>query len=330
MKNKLITNNSNIALPVALWLIVDNYDYHTESNYISATGLMKPLRQIILAPRVEEANWYVPDVADKIASALGSTIHDSIEKAWKNDYKQGLKLLGYPEDIINKVLVNPEPDAINKDSIVIYLEQRATKNIAGYIVGGKFDMVAEGTVNDYKTTSAYSWMFGTRDDDHCLQGSIYRWLNPEKITEDNIIIHYIFTDWQRSSALSNPDYPDCRVKDKVIPLMSIKDTEQWILAKLEQVDKFWNAPESMIPECTDEELWISKPKYKYYSNVDKTSGRCTKNFDSLLEANAHLAFKGKGIVLTEQSEPKRCGYCSVRSICTQKDKYFPEAEWNDL
>ena len=43
-------NNSNVPLSLAVFLATDNYDH--ESDTISATTLIKPLRQIILAARV--------------------------------------------------------------------------------------------------------------------------------------------------------------------------------------------------------------------------------------------------------------------------------------
>ena len=324
-----ITNKQGIPLPMAVWAVLDDYDYCNDPNYISATGLMKPLRHIVLKPRVEEDNWYKPDVSDKIASAFGSTLHNSIENAWKDPVARShaLKLLGYSDEIINSIVVNPTPDQLYANCIPIYLEKRTTKAINGYTIGGKFDMVAEGKVQDYKSTSAFSWMYGTRDEDHILQGSIYRWLNPDIITEDTIIINYFFTDWQRSSAKSNPNYPDSRIKSKELPLMSLEDTEAWIVNKLAEIDRYLYEQEAAIPLCTEAELWMSDPVYKYYSDPNKTSGRSTKNFDSYLEATEYLAAKKKGLIKTSQSLPKRCGYCPVYSICTQKDAYFAEDDW---
>ena len=324
-----ITNQLNMPLPMAVWAVVDDYDYCNDPNYISATGLMKPIRQIVLKPRVEADNWWKPDVSDKIASAFGSTLHNSIENAWKNSEVRSyaLQLLGYSDAVIQSILVNPKPHELYPECIPIYLEKRTTKTIGGYTIGGKFDMVAEGKVHDYKSTSAFSWMYGTRDEDHIIQGSIYRWLNPDIITEDVISINYFFTDWQKSSAKSNPNYPDSRIKSKELPLMSLEDTEKWILNKLANITQNLHEPESALPFCTDEELWMSDPVYKYYSDPNKTSGRSTKNFDSYLEATDHLASKKKGVIITSQSLPKRCGYCPVASVCTQKDQYFSEDDW---
>ena len=322
-----ITNNFNISLSLAVWLLHDEYDYVNEPNYISVTTLMKPLRHIILPRRIPR-ELVETDVSDFIARALGHSLHDSIEKSWVKGYKRSLALLGYPEKVIERVLINPTPEelASTPNAIPIYLEQRAKKTVTvngkTWTVGGKFDMVAEGIVHDNKSTSAYTWVYGGRDEEHQQQGSLYRWLNPDKITEDFIRINYIFTDWQKSQAKQNPNYPQKRVESKDIVLLSEAEVQRWVEWKLQLVMKYWDAPERDIPNCTDEELWMSDPKFKYYADPAKTSGRSTKNFDSLLEANAFKAEKGnKGIIITVPGEPKRCDYCDAFPLCTQKDKY---------
>lgn len=321
-----ITNNSNVPLALAVWLVHDEYDYINEPNYISVTRLMKPLRHLILPSRVPDSVKVPVDVEDLTASAMGKTLHDGVEKAWVKGYKKNLAKLGYPEEAIARVLINPEPEDLKPDSVPVYLEQRAMRKITvkgvEYTIGGKFDMVAEGIVHDNKSTTAYTWLYGTKDDDYKLQGSLYRWLNPDKITEDFIRICFIFTDWQKAQAKQNPNYPQKRLLYKDIPLMSLEETEAWIVDKLTKLSVFKDQPEEKLPECTPEELWLSDPLYKYYSDPTKTSGRSTKNFDSAKEAQAFMIERaGKGVLITVPGTAKRCGYCDAFPICSQKDKY---------
>lgn len=323
-----ITNNSDIPLGLAVWLLYDEYDYIEEDNYISVTGLMKPIRHIILPPRVPMESQEA-DLESYISRALGHSLHDSIEKAWIKGYKRSLQLLGYSDNTIKRVLVNPTPEelAAVQDPVPVYLEQRSFKKVVvngvTFTIGGKFDMVAEGIVHDNKSTTAYTWVYGTKDDDYKLQGSLYRWLNPDKITEDFIRINFIFTDWQKASAKQNPNYPQSRVRYKDVPLMSIEETEQWVIAKIKQIMQYKDSPESKIPECTDEELWRSDPKFKYYLDPTKVSGKSTKNFDSMVEAKTYMMNEkgGRGIIITQPGEVKRCAYCNAFPICTQKDRY---------
>lgn len=326
-----ITNNNDTPLSLAVWLVHDEYDYINEPNYISVTKLMKPIRHIVLPPRVPVAER-TADVDDFISRALGHSLHDSIEKAWVKGHRRNLAKLGYPESVINRVMVNPTDSDIavfkaksGVDPIPVYLEQRAVRkiNVRGidFLIGGKFDMVAEGIVHDNKSTTAYTWVHGTRDEDYKIQGSLYRWLNPDKITADFIRICFIFTDWQKAMAKADPKYPQKRLQYKDVPLMSLEETEAWVIDKLNKVLENQDKEEPDVVPCTPDELWMSDPVYKYYADPNKTSGRSTKNFDNIKEAKIFMADKlGKGILKTFPGEAKRCGYCDAYPVCTQKEK----------
>lgn len=326
-----ITNTAQVSLPVAVWLVHDEYDYVKEDHYISATALLKPIRQIVLASKVDPETQSI-DVMDMLKVSLGHAIHDSIEKAWTRGAERALRLLGYPQKVRDAIRINPTDEDLKAypDSIPIYLEQRAIREIevsgVKYKVGGKYDIVTEGLLQDFKSTSAFVWVKGSRDDEHRLQGSIYRWLNPDKIKEDFIRINYIFTDWKRGDAKRDPKYPQNPIMHKDIQLMSERDTEAWVRARIAEIIKYQDAPENKIPECTDEELWRSDPVFKYFSDPAKAQqpgARSTKNFEAMHEARAFMAEKGgKGVIVPIEGVPKRCDYCGVYDVCKQKDRYF--------
>lgn len=323
-----ITNNTGISLPLAVWLLHDDYDYIKDKNYISTTSLLKSTKQIILSRRVpvEEREM---DIAALLASRFGHAVHDSIEKAWRASGKQNMRRLGYPEHIVDNILIDPTPEEIkaNPNAIKVLMETRAIKEIVvggkTFKIGGKFDMVIDGRLFDFKTTSVYSYTMGDKNEDYSMQGSIYRWLNPEEITSEHIFIQFLFTDWQKVMARSNPEYPQNKYKEHPVELKSLMETEQFIHDKVLEISRLWDAPEEKLPECTDKELWRSAPKYKYYSNPDKTDGRSTKNFDSLKEANDFWKGEkaGKGIVITVPGEVKACAYCAAYEICKQRTQY---------
>ncbi len=322
-----ITNQHDISLPLAVWLLHDEYDYINEPNYISATSLLKPTKQLILSKRVRKEGLEV-DLSTMIASSVGHAVHDSIEKAWTISGAAGMAKLGYDPQITENLVVNPTTEQLrNSNSIVpIWFEQRTIKEIqigdVTYKVGGKFDLVLDGRLFDFKTTSVWTYIKRGKDEDYSQQGSIYRWLNPQLITSDNIYIQFLFTDWQRSMAASNKDYPKTKVLEYPVPLLSIPDTEAFISAKLHELSRLWDAPESEIPDCTDKELWRSDPVYKYYANPEKTQ-RSTKTCNTMAEAQAAMAEKGgKGVIKTIPGEVKACDYCPAFTICRQKDAYF--------
>lgn len=325
-----ITNLKNFPLELAVWVAHNDYDFQPQSNTISATGLMKPLRQIILPPRIASNGTAALDVEDLIASALGTAIHSAIQRAWEHgNHILSLRELGYSDETIKRIIINPTDEQLKTvpKIIPVYVEQRANKTIqVGNItvnVSGKFDMVCAGRVTDTKSTTVFSWIMGNKDDDYRLQMSIYRWLNPEKITEDHGRINFVFTDWSKLDARRRPGYPKNRLEYKLIKLLSIEETEQWIRNKISQILQYQMADERDIPYCTDEELWMGALTFKYYTNAKtaEQGGRSTRNFDTLEEANQHLYDKGKGVVKEVKGTPKRCGYCSAFTVCTQKDQY---------
>lgn len=324
-----LTNHSDFGLVMAVWLAHDEYangkEDFPDQNVISATALMKPTRPIVLESRLDPTET-IPDVADMVASKFGTAIHDSVENAWKTGYELALRRLGYPAGMIKKIKINPE--TVEPGDIPVYLEQRGFRSIkvgsVEVLISGKFDQIVNGELNDIKTTSAYTYTNGTKEDDYRLQGSIYRWLNPEKVTSDFIRIQHVFTDWQRMQARTNPNYPQSRLVEKRIQLMSLEETENWIRSKIADITKNQMLEEHELPFCTDDELWKTDPVWKYYSDPAKAAegGRATKNFPNKPSAYFHLSEKkGKGVIVEVPGQVKACGYCPVFDICTQKDQY---------
>lgn len=310
------TNVTGVPLSVAVYLATDTYDH--VPNSISVTSLLKPLRQIILRARVP-SEMNVTDILSLVKSRTGTAIHDSIERAWKTNYRKALKRLGYPDSVIDRVKINPDPDTVTESDIPVYMELRTQREIMGYTITGKFDFVAEGRLEDFKSTTVFTWINGNKDEDHSLQGSLYRWLNPQIILEDHMAIQYIFTDWMPGRAAAEEKYPNKPMEQKLIPLLSIEDTEQYVKERLLQVKQLWNADETVLPLCNDKELWRNAPHYKYYKNPAKRL-RSTKNFDSSADAYVRHAEDGKvGVVVEVPGMVIACKYCAAFPVCTQKD-----------
>lgn len=320
--NQLYTNTLNISLPLAVFLATDDYDY--VPNTISATTLLKPIRQWVLTKRVSPTDA-LRDVSSLVSSRMGSALHTALEHAW-DEPTNALKALGYPDKVIERIRINPKPEELKPDTIPIYKEQRSFKKLGKHTISGKFDFVAEGQVHDYKSTSVYSYLNQTNEDKWSLQGSIYRWLNPEIITRDTLAIHFIFTDWSKASASKDPKYPQSRVHSKILKLLSLEETEAYIQAKLKEYEKFLKADEDKIPFCTDEELWRKPATYKYYRDPSKTQ-RSTKNFETSAEAYKRFHEDGAtGLVKEVKGGVSACKYCSAFTVCSQKDAYIHSGE----
>ena len=312
----MFTNKSNYPLPIAVWLATDTYDGNSEDKAISATALLKPLKEIVLANQNKKGTKQL-DLDNLLPSRMGTAYHSAIEQAWLNeDLHKTLINLGLSEQQAKTVIVNPT--SVNNLDYPIYVEKRSSKVINGWTISGKFDLVDNGQVNDIKSTSVYSYMLGSNDENHRLQGSIYRWLNPEIITNEFIRINYIFTDWSKQEARKKHDYPQQRILSKELMLHSIEDTEEYIKNKLDKVDSFLGSDQSILPNCTDSEMWISDTVYKYYSSIDLK--RATKVFTTYSEAINYQLSQGKGFIKTHKGEPKRCNYCSVSHLCKQREE----------
>lgn len=319
------TNLFGIDLSLAVWLLADSYDFIPGDRSISATSLLRPTKQTILGYRVDQTQADIPDLSDRISLRLGHAIHDSVEQAWKTDMRRSMILMGIPKKTIDRIKINPEPDTLVTGDIPVYIEKRGTRSILGWTVSGKMDMSINGKLKDIKSTSVYTYLLGRKDSDYILQGSIYKWIHPDKVTADDIDIQFVFTDWNKMMSRTTPDYPEKRLISYSLPLMAEKETERFIKDKINEIVHFMDADQDQIPRCTDEELWRSKPTWKYYSDPSKTDGRSTKNFDNAAEANAMLAEKGKGVVKYVPGEVKACLYCRAFSVCNQRKEY----EFND-
>ena len=311
-------NTSSVSLSMAVFLATDDYDYNDDPHTISATSLIKPLRQLILSGRVEQEDSPI-DLTQMVSSRMGSAIHDAIERAWTSNYSGALQILGYPKKVIEKVRVNPKPEELHDGVIPVYLEQRSHKKVGKWTVSGKFDFVGDGRVEDFKSTSVYTAINKTNDDKYIMQGSIYRWLNPDLITKPEMAIQFIFTDWSAAKARTDPSYPQNRIQQRILPLKSVQEIDHYVRQRLYQIETYMDAPEESIPLCTDEDLWRSEPVFKYYKNPAKMS-RSTKNFDSRQDAYLRLIEDGsQGVVVEVPGQVTACKYCSAFSICSQKD-----------
>ena len=318
-------NVSEVPLALAVFLASDYYDYATDPNTISATTLLKPLRQIVLPPRIPQGMGLV-NLGDMLASRMGAAIHDSIEKAWLTNHRQAMEAIGLPKKVIDLIRINPKKEELTEGIIPVYLEQRLSRKLGKWTVTGKFDFVAEGRVQDFKSTTTFTYKNQTNADKYTQQGSIYRWLDPQLITQDEMDIHYIFTDWKAAMAKTDPKYPPRRFHRQSFPLLSLAETQRFIDNKLNLIERHWNSDEADLPPCTDDELWRSEPVFKYYANPEKTA-RSTKNFATQAEAMVKFVQDGsKGLVKEVPGQVVACKYCPAFAACSQKDQLIASGD----
>lgn len=318
MSSLKYTNKHDISAALAVFLLHDDYEYDSRPNSVSATSLLKPLRQLVLIHQNKQMGKEV-DISDLAASRMGSALHDGCEKAW-NDPKtleKAMDLWGFPQAVRNKVKINPP--SVKEGDIPIYVEQRYEKELNGWIITGKYDLVMDGVLNDYKSTSTWTYIYDSNADNYTKQGSIYKWLVPDQIKSPYININFLFTDWSKVKAMQDGSYPQLRVHTKKYPLMEPAEIEAWMIDKLAQLDAHKNNPQEMLPLCTDEELWATETVYKYFKNPAKKS-RATKNFKTLDEALIRKTDDGNvGEIVEVPGQVKACRYCPAVNICKQAE-----------
>lgn len=329
---QLLKNDSNIPLSVAVYLAAANYDFVPNLKSLSATDFNRSVRQIILRNRIGAGNLATEptDIANLVKSKNGTAIHDSIEKTWINESlrKAALRALGYPEKIVNRIVVNPTKEYLqqNPEAIPVYMEIRNSMELDGYLISGKFDFVGDGALQDFKSTGTWKYKdLDKADKDYRIQGSIYKVLNKDIITNDHLTIIFWFTDWSETRAKSDPKYPKSAILPHKVKLMSEEETINFMRAFISEIEKYKDTPEPELPECTPEQLWQDPPTYKYYKNPEKNRTRSTANFDNFPEAQLRFINDGAvGAIVTVPGKVKACKYCKAFDVCTQKNKLISQ------
>ena len=166
-----LTNEDNYSLSIAVWLTADFYDHnrHPGKLHLSATRLLKPIKQLILGARAfsDDSIETSRDLRDNIPSHMGTALHASVERAWIHKHRDALLALGYPEDTVKKIRINPPiEDAQNPNIIPIFIEQRFEKEIDGVIIDGQPDFIGQGILEDFKSTGVYGYIKGNNDDQY--------------------------------------------------------------------------------------------------------------------------------------------------------------------
>ena len=314
-----LTNLKNVPISIAAWLAFDQYRHERPpkgKRDISATALLKSLRAIELTRRMADEEKEL-DVIDLVASNMGTAVHSNIEKIWSDGHwREALLTLGYSQEFIDRIEIYPEPGKeLSPDAIPVHFEFTNEKKVGDWTVSGTLDFCMDGILEDIKTCSVWSWIFKSSIEEWRFQGSIYRWLNPDIVTEDIMRINCIFKDWSEFKAKSSADYPNARIAVMDLTLIPLQEIERWIAGRLRELERIEDLPEKELPLCTDVELWRESPKWKYYKKPG--SSRATKVFDNEHGANQAVIAEG-GVVIKFPGAAKRCKYCTAAPVCSQR------------
>lgn len=320
----MYTNHGDIPFTLAVWLAAnDGYDFIPDAKSYSCTTLLAPVRSVILTRQMALANVSGSvDIAEMVPSRVGTAVHTAAEMAWLYSRNKAMTNLGIPQKIQDLIKINPDTPSANPE-YDMYMEQRSTKMVGDITISGKFDFVWQGRIRDIKTTKTYNWIHGGNDKKYMMQESIYRWMNPEIITDDSCAIDFVFTDWSPLQASIDKDYPPRRIMERIIPMMSIVDTDYFVRKQVALLEQHKDSTQANLPKCTPDELWMKPAKFAYYKNP--TGKRATKLYDTNAEALSHKSRDGNvGVIHQRIQEPTFCKYCDARPVCHQAEKYIEE------
>ncbi len=272
-----LTNKHNLPPAIVAALSSDWYD---KTDSISATTLMNPPRIYYLSTRHSEE--LSEDVIDRVWTLDGSAIHAVLENT-------------------------PMAECLQ--------EERLFATVLGRKISGKFDVFDGKTVIDFKTTSAWTIVFGSRMGEWTKQLNIYSYLlslagfNPKAL---QVIAK--LRDWQKSKALANQEYPQIPIAVIDLPIWSFEDQEEYIKERIQLFIDTEKMADNDLPLCSDKERWMSETTYAV-----KRIGRksAIKLFGSKALAD-NRAEEEKGYVEIRKGEAKRCKeYCIAKDFCNQ-------------
>lgn len=275
-----ITNKLNLPDPIVKAIQANWYGGHGEHRFASVTELLKPAKQLLLSRR--HAAEIEQDASEMIWTLMGSAIHKVVEAAEIDESFQ---------------------------------EERLGINFQGEKITGGFDLYHGGVISDFKFTSVWNFIYGSRIKDWTAQLNLYAYmLERHGFEVEGIEVICVFRDWSRHKAC-DPQYPK-PVERISLELWDKEKTEVFMRERIAELKANESLPDDLIPECTPEERWEAPDTFA----VMKPGGkRALRVFDNVLEAREFaLGHKdADNLVVVARSEPpKRClDFCPVNRFC---------------
>ena len=301
---KQFTNNSNLSREHAIFAAYHATLYSgnpPRAGKVSTTGIIGPLRKLLLAIKHPEQS--IMDVADLMASAKGTALHEGLTRA----------LTAY-------------------DSGYRY-EERADREVNGWKVSGEFDVLTpDNQIKDLKHVSNYnlkklqedreildpSWsmeevlQFAPTYGKYVAQLSIYRYLMNE---DDTLPYGSILFSLNNGS-----DMGKYKVDQEVtFPLFPNEAVEEFISNRVQILKD--HVANGTLPLCSDEERGYAPGEWKL-QRMGSTGKMATvrgSKCNSAGELANFIQSKGKPGDVEAITEPqyRLCSYCNVRSVCDQ-------------
>jgi hypothetical protein len=144
------------------------------------------------------------------------------------------------------------------------VEKRLFAEIDGYKISGQQDLLIDGIIHDWKTTTVKGILFNPKGQKEWItQLNIYAWLARRNGYEiKGLQINAILRDWKSDEIGFN--YPKIPIKTFPIEMWPESKTEEYIKERISIHIISRELTDDKLPECSDEEMWHSSKKPFYY------------------------------------------------------------------
>lgn len=270
---------NKLGLPDTIVKAVTNDTYSRGEAAISITGLVGPPRIRVLKNKFDDE--LEEDVADRIYSLLGQSVHAILERA----ALKGVEGL---------------------------FEKRFFMDVLGWKISGQMDAIYEnGLVQDYKLLSYYKVSDGVPYEFEAQLNCYAALLRHNNVKVEKLELVCLFRDWSKTKARNNELMPQQQGLKLPVMLWPAKEA----LAFLEERVKLHQEAEKELPLCSDEDRWKREDKWAV---CPKRGARAIKLHPSENAAKEHAASIKGAVVEPRFGEPVRClSYCSVSKFCAQ-------------
>jgi len=283
----VITNDTN--LPSCFVRAMEAGD--REPKLISPSKMCDSVRQILLSMR--HHHEAVRDASSMLWSMFGTALHGVVEKHADGMTEHHMETMIDVDGI-------PEKFA------------------------GTLDVYEDGVITDFKTTSAWTIVYGSRLHEWTVQLNSYRYLLEQEFEGDvveKMEIKALLKDWSKSKALDGGDYPQKPVV--TVPIKEI-DVLPIFENKVRLLRMFADTEDDKLPPCTDVERWKNPSVWKVMIKDRKRAVKVCKSRD---EAQAYMNYNLKnGMGIFEfPAKANRCPeYCDGKDFCNQYQEELNE------
>lgn len=285
-----ITNNFN--LPEQFVEAVNHDTYSKDGSDYSGSELINPVQVVILKNR--HASEIVQDASDMVWLAIGKAAHVMLEQS-----------------------------TTKKKNIL--KEMRIHDTFEGRKISGQIDLYDEDEkrLSDWKITSVWTAMFGSRVKEWTEQQNIYRYLLEKEGFEVSVMeIVAIYRDWSLSESKRYGEKYPPKVETVKLEVWSLTEIKNFIVDKIVNLVRAEQMTDDQLPECSPEERWQKSDSWAVMKTGNVKATKVEPTFEAAETYRLTQKKPSEFSTVKREGEWTRCEYyCPVNSFCSQFKKY---------